>query len=144
MSRSSQGNPLWNQLRIRFLRSRFPRRMSSSTSRVWQCRQQQPSFVLYFLAMGSPMVIGLAGCPPSRGCSGIALITCDVRLADSTESVLKGFNNTILAYGQTGTGKTYTILGGTYVDTNKKQKKIDELRARPRPCNHLIHEFMNG
>lgn len=27
------------------------------------------------------------------------------------EQVLKGYNGTILAYGQTGTGKTYTMAG---------------------------------
>lgn len=27
------------------------------------------------------------------------------------ESVLRGFNGSILAYGQTGTGKTYTMIG---------------------------------
>ena len=30
------------------------------------------------------------------------------------KNVLGGFNNTIFAYGQTGTGKTYTMLGGDY------------------------------
>ena len=86
----------------------------------------------YFLGNGLTHVPAF-GCPLSRCCSEVVLITC-VRPADSTESVLQGFNNTILAYGQTGTGKTYTILGGTYVDT-KKQKKIDELRATPVPVS---------
>lgn len=27
------------------------------------------------------------------------------------QSVLDGYNGTILAYGQTGTGKTYTLFG---------------------------------
>ena len=40
-----------------------------------------------------------------------------VELYDETfrplvESVLRGFNGTIFAYGQTGTGKTYTMEGG--------------------------------
>lgn len=30
---------------------------------------------------------------------------------DSVLSVLEGYNSTILAYGQTGTGKTYTMEG---------------------------------
>jgi hypothetical protein len=32
-------------------------------------------------------------------------------------SVLDGFNGTIFAYGQTGTGKTYTMEGGWSVDS---------------------------
>jgi len=33
---------------------------------------------------------------------------------DSVMSVLEGYNSTILAYGQTGTGKTYTMEGFKY------------------------------
>lgn len=32
-------------------------------------------------------------------------------MIDSVNSFLKGINNTIFAYGQTGAGKTYTIAG---------------------------------
>ena len=32
---------------------------------------------------------------------------------DSVMSVLEGYNSTILAYGQTGTGKTFTMEGRT-------------------------------
>ncbi|CDJ70462.1 hypothetical protein ENH_00083820 [Eimeria necatrix] len=32
--------------------------------------------------------------------------------SDIVESVMEGFNGTIFAYGQTGTGKTYTMFGG--------------------------------
>ena len=28
------------------------------------------------------------------------------------ESTIEGFNTCVLAYGQTGTGKTYTMMGG--------------------------------
>ena len=31
---------------------------------------------------------------------------------EAVESVLQGYNATILAYGQTGAGKTYTMSGG--------------------------------
>ena len=37
------------------------------------------------------------------------------------DSVLKGYNGTIFAYGQTGTGKTYTMVGDF---TNKNNKGI--------------------
>lgn len=36
------------------------------------------------------------------------------------ESVLEGFNGSILAYGQTSSGKTYTMTGGNILDTNSK------------------------
>ena len=32
-------------------------------------------------------------------------------VVDSISSFLKGINNTVFAYGQTGAGKTYTITG---------------------------------
>ena len=35
-------------------------------------------------------------------------------ISDGVEAVTKGYNSTIFAYGQTGTGKTYTILGGSF------------------------------
>ena len=36
----------------------------------------------------------------------------DQAIAPIVEEVLDGFNCTIFAYGQTGTGKTYTMEGG--------------------------------
>jgi kinesin family protein 3/17 len=35
------------------------------------------------------------------------------------ESVLEGYNGTIFAYGQTGTGKTFTMEGQTHVSENR-------------------------
>eukprot|EP00854_Cymbomonas_tetramitiformis_P015351 gene15351-18161_t len=43
-------------------------------------------------------------------------------IQDSIAGVLEGFNTTIFAYGQTGTGKTYTMLGGDF--TGKHYKNI--------------------
>ncbi len=37
---------------------------------------------------------------------------------DSVAAVLDGFNSTIIAYGQTGTGKTYTMTGGAGHDVH--------------------------
>jgi kinesin family protein 3/17 len=36
-----------------------------------------------------------------------------ITASDIVESVIKGFNGTIFAYGQTGAGKTYTMTGGS-------------------------------
>ena len=36
---------------------------------------------------------------------------------DMTSACLEGFNTTIFAYGQTGAGKTYTVVGGEDGDT---------------------------
>lgn len=43
----------------------------------------------------------------------IAVVDCD---AGSIHMALQGYNGTIFAYGQTGTGKTYTMLGPPGVD----------------------------
>jgi len=37
--------------------------------------------------------------------------------------MLNGYNSTIIAYGQTGTGKTYTMEGFNY-DINTKKRGI--------------------
>lgn len=39
------------------------------------------------------------------------------RVQDSIRGVLDGYNTTVFAYGQTGTGKTYTMLGGDHTGT---------------------------
>jgi kinesin family protein 11 len=43
-------------------------------------------------------------------------------IAPIVEDVLKGYNCTVFAYGQTGTGKTYTMEGLTSSSTNTTQK----------------------
>eukprot|EP00873_Tetraselmis_striata_P027162 jgi/Tetstr1/447426/TSEL_003686.t1 len=47
-------------------------------------------------------------------------------LAESTSSLLHGLNVTVLAYGQTGTGKTFTMLGGNYLNTGDKAASMTE------------------
>jgi len=46
-------------------------------------------------------------------------------------SILEGYNSTIFAYGQTGTGKTFTMEGFTYSNTDEKRgiipRSIEEI-----------------
>jgi kinesin family protein 11 len=44
----------------------------------------------------------------------------DQAIAPIVEEVLEGFNCTVFAYGQTGTGKTFTMEGG------KRNKVMEE------------------
>lgn len=48
-----------------------------------------------------------------------------------TQNVLEGYNGTIFAYGQTGTGKTHTMAG---IDSDKgdEQKVFEERGIMPR------------
>ena len=52
---------------------------------------------------------------------------------EAIESVLQGYNATILAYGQTGAGKTYTMSGGR--DSYKQRGLV------PRCISALFGEF---
>ncbi|EAR88837.1 kinesin motor catalytic domain protein (macronuclear) [Tetrahymena thermophila SB210] len=49
------------------------------------------------------------------------------------ESVLEGYNGTIFAYGQTGTGKTHTIQG--------RNEPINERGIIPRAFEHIFHSI---
>jgi kinesin family protein 5 len=58
------------------------------------------------------------------------------------ESVLSGYNGTIMAYGQTGTGKTYT-LGGMGTDDDASQRGImlrslQEILAQTSPISDTV------
>ena len=51
----------------------------------------------------------------------------------AVNSILEGYNSTILAYGQTGTGKTYTMEGFTYDYLNPSRGII------PRTIEDIFH-----
>ena len=59
----------------------------------------------------------------------------EVAAQDITSSVLDGYNGTLMAYGQTGAGKTFTISGGT---ANYKERGIT-----PRCISHVFREISN-
>ncbi|KAK8384224.1 hypothetical protein O3P69_009162 [Scylla paramamosain] len=59
---------------------------------------------------------------------------------NSVEEVLNGFNCTIFAYGQTGTGKTFTMEGERALDSTTWEE--DPLAGIiPRCVNHLFDEL---
>ena len=39
------------------------------------------------------------------------------------ESAMEGYNGTVFAYGQTGAGKTFTMMGVNYEDSSSYQKR---------------------
>ena len=45
----------------------------------------------------------------------------DTTAKPAVQSVLEGYNATIFAYGQTGTGKTFTMEGFKYSDANSER-----------------------
>ena len=51
------------------------------------------------------------------------------------QSVFEGYNGTIMAYGQTGAGKTYTMIGAP---GNYKNRGLI-----PRSINHIFNEIAN-
>jgi kinesin family protein 6/9 len=59
----------------------------------------------------------------------------EVAADEITSSVLDGYNGTVMAYGQTGAGKTFTISGGT---ANYKERGI-----APRCISHIFREIAN-
>lgn len=59
------------------------------------------------------------------------------------EEVLEGFNCCIFAYGQTGTGKTYTMQGNT--DKGKTESKIpQDAGVIPRAVDHIFQVLSKG
>ncbi|XP_063900193.1 kinesin-like protein KLP2 [Zophobas morio] len=59
----------------------------------------------------------------------------------SIEEMLKGYDCTIFAYGQTGTGKTYTMEGRPSRET--KWDVNSDAGLIPRVCQHLFEELEN-
>mmetsp|Transcript_14462 Transcript_14462/g.14520 ORF Transcript_14462/g.14520 Transcript_14462/m.14520 type:complete len:589 (+) Transcript_14462:2-1768(+) len=58
------------------------------------------------------------------------------------ESILEGYNCAILAYGQTGAGKTYSLLGPGYDHPERVGKCDQELRGvAPRLLQSIFHQI---
>ena len=60
-----------------------------------------------------------------------------------TQNVLEGYNGTIFAYGQTGTGKTHTMAG---IDSDKgdEQKVFEERGIMPRSFETIFNSIQCG
>lgn len=54
---------------------------------------------------------------------------------DTVDSCLQGFSGAIVAYGQTNSGKTWTMTGG---------EEFEERGLAPRAIGHLFREIRNA
>ncbi|XP_055530678.1 kinesin-like protein Klp61F [Wyeomyia smithii] len=62
-------------------------------------------------------------------------------VAPYIEEVLAGFNCTVFAYGQTGTGKTYTMVGEEQPELSAGWDDDTQTGIIPRALNHLFDEL---
>ncbi|XP_065084198.1 kinesin-like protein Klp61F, partial [Ochlerotatus camptorhynchus] len=62
-------------------------------------------------------------------------------VAPYIEEVLAGFNCTVFAYGQTGTGKTYTMVGEEQPELSSGWDDDTQTGVIPRALNHLFDEL---
>eukprot|EP00736_Rhodelphis_marinus_P013962 Rmarinus@m.10756 len=59
---------------------------------------------------------------------------------DIVDSVLKGYNGTMLAYGQTGAGKTFTMSGGTI----GRMARFNQRGVIPRAIHHVFESIAHS
>ncbi|XP_055841545.1 kinesin-like protein Klp61F [Episyrphus balteatus] len=57
------------------------------------------------------------------------------------EEVLSGYNCTVFAYGQTGTGKTHTMVGTECAELKSSWDDVSEIGIIPRALSHLFDEL---
>uniref|UniRef100_A0A182NHT7 Kinesin motor domain-containing protein n=1 Tax=Anopheles dirus TaxID=7168 RepID=A0A182NHT7_9DIPT len=62
-------------------------------------------------------------------------------VAPYIEEVLSGFNCTVFAYGQTGTGKTFTMVGDEEPQLSAAYEDDTQTGIIPRAVNHLFDEL---
>ena len=68
------------------------------------------------------------------GCGATQSETYEVVARGVVDAVLEGYNGTVLAYGQTGTGKTYT-MNGPPLAANSAMSRRQDLRERSPMCS---------
>ena len=64
----------------------------------------------------------------------------DAVVSPYIEEVLAGFNCTIFAYGQTGTGKTFTMIGEEQPELSAGWYDDTQTGIIPRALNHLFDD----
>ncbi|EDW69394.1 kinesin-like protein Klp61F [Drosophila virilis] len=74
--------------------------------------------------------------PESRQCDVYGTV-----VAPLIEEVLAGYNCTVFAYGQTGTGKTHTMVGNECAELKSSWEDDSEIGIIPRALSHLFDEL---
>ncbi|XP_062135052.1 kinesin-like protein Klp61F [Drosophila sulfurigaster albostrigata] len=74
--------------------------------------------------------------PDSRQCDVYSTV-----VAPLIEEVLAGYNCTVFAYGQTGTGKTHTMVGNECAELKSSWEDDSDIGIIPRALSHLFDEL---
>ncbi|EDW33050.1 GL16079 [Drosophila persimilis] len=74
--------------------------------------------------------------PESKQCDVYAVVVSPL-----IEEVLSGYNCTVFAYGQTGTGKTHTMVGNETAELKSSWEDDSDVGIIPRALSHLFDEL---
>ncbi|KMY96772.1 kinesin-like protein Klp61F [Drosophila simulans] len=74
--------------------------------------------------------------PESKQCDVYSVV-----VAPLIEEVLNGYNCTVFAYGQTGTGKTHTMVGNETAELKSSWEDDSDIGIIPRALSHLFDEL---
>ncbi|KAH8380345.1 hypothetical protein KR009_010143, partial [Drosophila setifemur] len=74
--------------------------------------------------------------PESKQCDVYSVVVSPL-----IEEVLSGYNCTVFAYGQTGTGKTHTMVGNETAELKSSWEDDSEIGIIPRALSHLFDEL---
>ncbi|KAH8297530.1 hypothetical protein KR054_001868, partial [Drosophila jambulina] len=74
--------------------------------------------------------------PESKQCDVYSVVVSPL-----IEEVLSGYNCTVFAYGQTGTGKTHTMVGNECAELKSSWEDDSDIGIIPRALSHLFDEL---
>ncbi|KAH8303676.1 hypothetical protein KR018_011135, partial [Drosophila ironensis] len=74
--------------------------------------------------------------PESKQCDVYSVVVSPL-----IEEVLNGYNCTVFAYGQTGTGKTHTMVGNETAELKSSWEDDSDIGIIPRALSHLFDEL---
>ncbi|XP_016984118.2 kinesin-like protein Klp61F [Drosophila rhopaloa] len=74
--------------------------------------------------------------PESKQCDVYSVVVSPL-----IEEVLSGYNCTVFAYGQTGTGKTHTMVGNETAELKSSWEDDSDIGIIPRALSHLFDEL---